>query len=298
MRVESLGRRSATGAAVVVALSLMSMAYLRAARAAGEDPLPLAQGAIEQGRPFAADISIRQRRALPTSGMFPIPPLAMSFHLERVPSSSGWRTTVTLTGIEGVEAPSATGGVMDNPFLITRVEYDDDNARPRLFNARGERVGAPAKADRDRLGMGQTPNPLAGWTPGGRPSEFISALAADVWPDDVAAPGIVEVRRQALEARFGPPVERRNDVNRFATTHGSESTEVLVDAALMLPVEITTTRDGALVSRTTMTHERDAAGKLVRRRIRLEQRLPGEADDVAALDVDVVRATPHVGGNR
>ena len=285
----------ATLAAVFIA---PSVGYLGAARATVEPPRSSMQGPEPSQRPFAADVTIRQRHVVPDGTVVPTPVSAVSLHVERAPSRAGWTTTLTLTGIEGADAPSMSGGVLDNPFLVTRVEYDDGGAAPRMFNRRGERVREPGRADRDLFGSSASQDPLAGWAPGGRPSHAVASLAGDAWSADLTAPAVVEARRRALEATFGPAVERKQDFNRHVLTQGDQTTDALVDAVLALPIEVSTTKAGALVSRTTMTHERDERGALGRRRIRVERPAFGMNGGLSVVDVDLVRVAPGLGGGR
>ncbi|MCC7009998.1 MAG: hypothetical protein IT184_14420 [Acidobacteria bacterium] len=279
--------------AIVLALAASSMAYVNGAR--GGTPGPEAQSG-DTSQPFAADLRVRHSRAV--SGSPPPFSVGMSYHIERARSRAGWTTTVTLTELTGIEARSVTGAVLDNPFLVTRMEVDEGGAGTRLFNRRGELVREPTKRDRDRLGLAAGRDPLAGWAPAGGSPDAVAALAGDAWPADFAAPSHVERRRRALEATFGPPVERKNGFSRHVRVAGDEVTEALVDPELAVPTEVVTKRAGAVVSRTTIAFDRDGKGGLARKRLRAERAVPGRKGEMDLLDVDLVRATPRAGGGR
>lgn len=61
-------------------------------------------------------------------------------------------------------------------------------------------------------------------------------------------------RRQALVARFGSPVGRVGDRERFVRSEADTFEEVLVDPATFLPMEINTLRAGRLVQRSSLSY--------------------------------------------
>ena len=61
-------------------------------------------------------------------------------------------------------------------------------------------------------------------------------------------------RRQALVARFGSPIGRLGDRERFVRSESDTFEEVLVDPDTALPVEINTLRAGRLVQRSALSY--------------------------------------------
>lgn len=281
---------------VVIVSTLAAGRIGRATARAGVPDLQRVPDAADQA--VSAEVTIRRRDLLPAGAAVPASVSAMSLRFDRARGRGGWTTSLTLTGLEGADAPSRTGHVLENPFLVTRVEFDEGANAIRLFNRRGERVREPSGHERELFGARGGPDPFAGWVGGGRPSEAVAALGGDLWSADLTAPSLVERRRRALEASFGPPVERRQNVNRHAGRQGDQATEVLVDAASALPLEVRANRAGALVSRTTFAHEWNERGLLTRRRLHDERPVPGVNGRLAVLDIDVVRVSPAPGGGR
>jgi hypothetical protein len=246
-------------------------------------------------RAFSAELSIRQARVDADGRVRPAPATAFSFRLERTRAETGWRTTLTLTGLEAGPGGSVPDRhALDNPFLVTRMVYDD-GVGLRMYNRRGDRVREPAANDRALLGGAvDSPVPTAAGL-----SEATRVLAGESWLDTlIAAPDRRDARRRKIEARFGRPIGRVGGLDRYATSNGETTTELLVDPDSVVPVEVLTGRAGQLISRTTIRDEAGEGGLLVRRRLRTERALPAPGGDRAVIDVDLRNITPETRGVR
>src|SRR6188508_282989 len=80
----------------------------------------------------AADLTIRQWHVTAEGARVGVDPPSVSLRFEAARRGSGWRTSLSMTGLGRVVARGLTGPqVLDNPFLVSRLEYDDDGA-PRM----------------------------------------------------------------------------------------------------------------------------------------------------------------------
>ena len=102
----------------------------------------------------------------------------------------------------------------------------------------------------------------------------------------IASPNKQSDRRAALERQHGKPVGRIGGFDRFLTTRGEDTVEVLADSQTALPVEINTVRGGALVAHTTVSYTAGAGGSLVRRSVHTEHALPSPDGERAVTDIE------------
>jgi hypothetical protein len=278
------------GAAVLAAGA--SITYLHAARVEPIAPPAASQNADMWGS-FRADIAMTQHRVSASGAPIGIAPPAVSFHVERTRTAGGWRTTMTLIRAERPAVRTRSGvRYLDNPFLITRMESDRDGAEPRFYDRAGKPVRPPSEADLRFLRAGRSdagshpvpndprPAPPALADPAGGPpsSRWIDAI--------VAVPEQRDARRLALEERFGPPIGTVRGLDRFVLDEPDRQQEVLVDPDSALPVEVTTTRNGAPEMHTLMSYARYAGGVLARRSMHAEQTV-AESSDRIVIDVEL-----------
>src|SRR6185369_17368720 len=102
----------------------------------------------------AADVTIRQWRITSDDGRVASDPPGVAFRFEAERNGAGWRTRLSTTGFEKPSATLLTGPqALDTPFLISRLEYDDDGTPPRMYNARGQLVTGPGEKERRALGL-------------------------------------------------------------------------------------------------------------------------------------------------
>lgn len=108
--------------------------------------------------------------------------------------------------------------------------------------------------------------------PSGKPIPVNAASTGDTGPAPLSAPAVShtgprpqgasslglerspEARRQALVARFGPPVGRHGGRERFIRSEADTFEEVLVDPDSALPMEINTLRASRLVFRSSLSY--------------------------------------------
>jgi hypothetical protein len=233
-----------------------------------------------QGKTMRADLRIRHGRITSSGSDAGDAAPTVNLHVERRREAGRWRTAVTLTGIDQPEVRSARGAArLDNPFLATRLEYDEGDPAPRLYDRTGRIVELPSELDRRRLGLPASlrrttwdADALAskvgsGFVPGAAPADPTGLVVDASRRDD---------RRQQLSRRYGGPEGRVRGFDRYLSSAGDETEEVLVAPDAVLPVEVNTTRQGQLISHVQFEYESDPTLGFVRRRSRAEQ-LAGDA---------------------
>lgn len=255
----------------------------------------------DQHRPVQADLRIAHRLRTAdgrdAGGAAP----GVVLHVDRRSRGGRWRTTLTLSAIDRPEVRTARGvSLLDNPFLVTRLEYDDESGgEPRLYDRAGRRVRLPGAVERRALGLAARlrrttwdVDEVAASVPilsgaGGAPS-----LASGL----VATANRRQGRRQQLEARYGAPVGRLRGLDRFVVRRGEMTEEILVSPAANLPVELNTVRGGVLLSRVQLEYQPTSSGDMVRRAMRIEHLVDPSVGTRLATDVDVANLTVGVGG--
>src|SRR5262245_25044946 len=271
MRVQ-LRKRSILACTAAAAAAALSMAYVQAT-APGDRRVSMSPPPWDS---FSANLSIRQAHVDADGRPLREPPPAILLRIERARTASGWTTAMTLRGIEKPITRS-TGGAreLENPFLVSRIEYDEDGSAPRLFNGRGERIRSPDRADRALLAVPRSAaapvnwDVVAGRIPGAGP------VLGDDWIDSIAASPEKRGKRHAsLEQRFGKSHGRVRGFDRYTSSDGDLGYELLVDPDADVPVEMNVSRSGNLVSHNVFGHVATAGGVLVRRSLRAEQMLP------------------------
>ena len=145
--------------------------------------------------------------------------------------------------------------------------------------------GAPA----DGLGT-----PAA--TPAGAPALAMAAPPADGGPG-LGLDRSGAARRQALVARFGSPVGRLGDRDRFVRSEADTFEEVLVDPDTALPSEINIMRAGRLVHRSLLSYGTLPDGRFYCASQR-DEALADPEDDAGARNVTMTTYTVVTGGAR
>jgi hypothetical protein len=272
-------------------LVCLSMAYLSAGRPEQSRTIqpPTPESSSARGA-FRADVALRQGRVRIDGRPVGPPAPAISFRIERARRPTGWRTTMTLRGFDQPLVESATGTVeLDNPFLITRVEYDEANGEPRFYNSRGVRVPQPTAADRVLFDLPSSRSERTVGVPsslGERPRQ--SAVAPDDWAAQiVATPGARADRQSSFERQLGRPQGRVAGLDRYLATNGDTTREVLVNPEAVVPVEVNTVSRGQLVARTTFGYDQHPNGAWVRKLLRSERVVPNASGLRSVLDVAV-----------
>ena len=233
-----------------------------------------------------ADITVRRSRVAADGTPAGEAAPTTRYRWERRLTAAGWHSTLTLVdGARPVIDTSAGPKALDNPFAIARIEDDEDGSPLRMFNGKDEEVPTPSV-------------PLAGLPAGADAPEAareVSMAGAGVrpmtfgrdWVDAVVpSSSRTSSRRAALERRHGKAVGRVGGLDRFITTTGDDTLEVLADPVWALPLEINTVRSGALVSHTTLLYAAGSGGTLVRRTVRTEHGMPGGDGERLVTDVE------------
>jgi len=241
----------------------------------------------------SADVTIRQWRMTTddTGGIDP-PGLSVRFEAER--RGSGWRTSLSATGLDKPSAQLLTGPqALDNPFVVSRLEYDDDGTAPRMYNARGQLMAGPGEKERRALGL---PEELRDKT--WDPAAILGRVGgAGRGPDRSGVAGLVvgaadgQKRRADLERRFGPKADKVNGRDRFILRQGAAVHEVLVTPDTSLPVEVSSTEGGQLTSHVLFEYESNGGDAIVRRHTRGERSVPNSGGQRMVTDLTIANLT-------
>jgi hypothetical protein len=250
-----------------------------------------------------ADIVIRQRqirtdgRLLRAEG----PPLAL--RVDRRFAQGKWRTTYTFQATHRPRVRSGNALVdIENPFLVSRVEYDEQTSDVQAYDRAGRRVSFPTDADRRRFGVTAAERG-PGWdsrlfrnsTP-----EVPGGLSGPQVPDGIFLDSTDRDRRRLdLQRKFGNAVGRVRGLDRFVLREDDATREVLVAPTTALPAEINTARRGALASRVQLEYV--AVGTLghVRQNLRSERPASAQAtDELIVTDLAMTNIEVGTGGAR
>jgi hypothetical protein len=294
MRVKGKQRWARRAAAVAAGAAIVVLA-------AGAERMR-AQGSVgtigssTQPDSYDADFTLRYQFVDAAGQEVRTRPPAVAFHLTRRRHRGGWQTSLTLQGIERpVVQTSAGPKELDNPFLVSRMEYDEDGTPPRLFNRRGEQMEDPA---RHALSQVVLPADLEAraWSAASSRLAAAGAMSQRFTERDPLA-GLVTpaadhaARQRGLERQFGRAVGRVRGLDQYRTENGDQAREVLVRPTDALPIELNTTRHGALVDHALFTYDSLPSGLVVRHHVHAEHLLD-ETDgirSVADLDITNVR---------
>jgi hypothetical protein len=286
----STAAAAALAAAALVALSAPSVG------ARSQTPAPVS---ATPWTAFRADLSIRQSVLAVTGQPHGPAAPAATLRVERRLDRGRWRTTITLTNMERPQVRGLAGtAALVNPFEVVRMEYDEDGTAPRLYDRQGRLVRLPGEADRRRL---HTPPALAAGLPvleslEGRVGVAPLGLTRHGWVAEVMAARELRLSRRAmLERQFGAASGQVRGLDRFVGWLGADSVEVLVDPDA-LPVEITTSRNGEVRTRTTIGYTRDAAGTLIRRTVRAERDRGDGSGERTITEIDLANIQATAGG--
>ena len=176
---------------------------------------------------------------------------ALRYHLERVKTDKGWRTTLVLddAGRQHAGPP--------NPFLGGRIEFDE-MGRFGMFDKDGREVAIPT-----------------GLQPG-------VGLAFDgewsAWPTAGSVETIRKTRVAEVEARYGRSTGKLRGLSRYVKETAEDLEELLVDANSGLPVELNLVQAGVLRGQVTFDYAELPGRGLVRRAMRSETRLNDQVD--------------------
>lgn len=246
---------------------------------------------------FTADVTIR--RSVRDAAGQPLgsegPPV--SYRWERIRSGGRWKSTISTLSGPRPDVVSPTGQPQAIPPVVARIEDDGDGSAPRFYSLQGALLRLPAASDYP--GKSPTDSLASAADLAMRPSlpAAIATMPApskdDGWIEAVA-PSLDKrsVRRDAVQRRFGKALGRLRGHERFVQTVADETTELLLDEAWVVPVEVNIVRGGVLRSHATFVYERGSDHSLVRRRAHAEQVVESQVQGKASrmvLDVELAR---------
>ena len=192
--------------------------------------------------------------ALPTS----MPTL---FTVVRTRRSGTWQTVMTYRKHEG--APTRASS---HPLDGARVEFDEDSGATRVYDSTGELNTLLSREAGDEI-------------PGsGGPGQWLEGLVAT---DEGRF-----TRSRNLSDRYGAPVGRVGGLDRFLIDRDGTVEEILADPRSALLREINTVRNGILESHIVVDYDRRADGAWIRRSLRAEQIVPGDAGHRTRMTVE------------
>lgn len=231
-----------------------------------ETPVVNSQVPAGMSTAIRIELAVRHRRVAPTGVPIGLQRPDVSMRYERLRREGTWVTVVTRLGestvpVRGLAGPEA----LVNPFRVARVELVDGEMQPRMFDAAGRPVRGLSPGD---LAIVRATAPAVddqGRTEGAIPRLVIPQVET------------ADARRAALVARYGPPTVGSGGYERYIATSAGGRSEVLVDPASALPTEILTTLDGGGHMRTGITYAAWSRSAHVRRLLRSEYHLPGDA---------------------
>lgn len=254
--------------ACLVALVAFGLAGSGAAWSPGaraeQQPRTLRPSSPPQARHFSASLAIRHRRFTSTGTPVAVSAPDVVMRMVREHRGGRWKTSLSVDQPPElfVDMPGGRTRVT-NPFLVTRVELDDGDQEPRLFDRQGRRVRAMTMADLKMLGAAEAVR--GGTGTAAQPQPAAGAVL-------LAEAGRQAERRQALARAFGAPVGRVRGLDRYVSKTKEGSDEVLVAPDTALPVELASSSAAAGDVRTEVAYQAYGAYGHVRRLMRSEHR--------------------------
>lgn len=255
-------------AAIVMALCLagLGVGWAPGARAEVQERSTRLRAAanVAAARHFSASLAIRHRRLTAAGAPLGIPSPDVIMRLTREHRGGLWRTTLALEELPDMLIDAPGGRVrLPNPFLVTRVEFDDRDEEPRMFDRQGRLVRAMSMADLPMLAAAESTRGPARWQ-----SRGVAAPSAAAW---LAESGKHAERRQELIREFGPAVGRVRGFDRYVSQGAGGRHEVLVTPDTALPVELNSTSETGEMQ-TTVAYQAHGTYGHVRRLMRSEHR--------------------------
>jgi hypothetical protein len=178
------------------------------------------------------------------------------YRLTQVQTPTGRRSIVTF---DRAKAFPTTGPLAD-PFAGVTVEFDEPGGPLRVYDAKRQLLPNPiVDADLSRI---EPPRPA--------PSDATGEL--------VTRPAGIPQRRQRLQRDLGRAVGQVRGLDRYLSTQGEVTHEVLVAPTHAVPLEVNLVRHGILESHLTYDYQVLSDGSWLRRASRSESRVPGHSD--------------------
>jgi hypothetical protein len=268
---------------------------------------------------FTADVTIR-RRLVKKDGAVAAEAPEMRYRWVRHRTADGWKSTMTVLSAAPERVETSKGPqLVSRKIPISRIEIGDPKTPARVFDTEGRMVFLPATPPRsadatpsvDHHANAQVmtaeaaARELSRRLGNGAPT-VSSALAGDASDAHSQAwighmlPGIAgrAERRAALAQRMGAPQGMIRGLERFVSTTGDTTTEILADPTWSVPVEINVARAGTLVSHSVLTYAQDPGAGLFRRRLQGELLVAPESGDRAQVDFELSNIRLGTGSER
>ncbi len=208
--------------------------------------------AVETNAEMSVEISITHT-VVDSDGNLAFPaPVPTVFQVARTRWSAGWQTVVTYRKHPGTPTRASA-----HPLDGARVEFDEDSGATRVYDSTGELNTLLSNDSAAGLPLTQGPR------------QWLEGL--------IATEKGRFTRSRDLSEKYGKPVGRVSGLDRFVTHRDGIVEEVLADPRSALLREINTVRDGMLESHIVFDYERRADGAWIRRSMRAEQVVPGDA---------------------
>lgn len=267
-------KRWVAGGVVVIGGSAFWMGR-QVAHAAPAGGVPAAAEAAAP-RAMQADLRIRQMQVAANGTPLGVAAPGVVLHVDRHLQGGHWRLTMTMSEVERPRVTTPRGAtLLENPFMISRLEYDEDaGGEPVLYDRAGRRVAIPTDEQRRRIGVAASlrrttwdRDVLAGQVAGVTPPAGGRAITTGLLVEARLAP----TRRQRFEARYGRPIGRVRGLDRFVMATGNQTEEALVTPDSSLPVEVNLARAGVLASHIQITYDSNPAVGFVRRLLHSEE---------------------------
>jgi hypothetical protein len=178
------------------------------------------------------------------------------YRLTQFQTPTARRSIVTF---ERSQAFPARGPHAD-PFAGFTVEFDEPAGPLLVYDAKGRLL----------------PNPIVD----AEPSRIVPSrpAPADSTGELVTRPAGALQRRQRLQRDLGRAVGKVRGLDRYLSTQGEVTHEVLVAPTHAVPLEVNLVRNGILESHLTYDYQVLSDGSWLRRASRSESRVPGRSD--------------------
>jgi hypothetical protein len=258
-------------------------------------------GVVDSYEGITGDLTIRSGRVdaegRAARGLVP----TSVIRLERRKHYGRWRTELTIRAQEPIAVQSLAGPqTLENPFIVTRFEFDEDGTPPRMYNRSGALIALPGAAERKALGL-----PPELQNPEWRASDVLTrAGQMGAVADRGPAAGLLAraadrtARITAIERVFGRRVDQVRGLDRFVQQSGNLIREILVDPQGGVPVEINVARAGRLLSHSALTFQALPNGNLLRRLLRSEMVLSERDNTRMITEIELGNVSFDAGAGR
>jgi hypothetical protein len=256
-------------------------------------PGPFGVSTTDTWDTFDADVSVSQSFIDPAGHPTRPAPPAVGFRLERTLQKTGWRTSMTLTGVDQPIVRTGDGlHALDSPFLVSRMEYDDNGTPPRFYNGAGQPIAGVSAADRALVAVpAALASNLDASLDANVPAPPVPAATRDWITNIIATPDKLSARRQAIERRYGKPIARVGGLDEYLAIRSPVTYEMLVTPDTVVSMEADVVRTESLVSHMTMGYTPYTGGVLARERLHGEHVSSPGSTERAVTDMALAHIT-------